>query len=78
MRQVEDVVRTMPEVRMITADIGGADFSNGARNSGTVKIQLIRPHQRKRSQKQIEDGHALMMPPRTATSPKAMRRASTL
>ncbi len=55
MRQVEDVVRTMPEVRMISANVGGGDFSNGARNTGTVKIQLIRPYERKRSQKQIED-----------------------
>ena len=55
MRQVEDVVRTMPEVRMISADIGGGDFSNGARNTGTVKIQLVRRHERKRSQKQVED-----------------------
>jgi len=55
MRQVEDVVRTMPEVRMISADIGGGDFSNGARNTGTVNIQLIRPGERKRSQKQVED-----------------------
>jgi multidrug efflux pump subunit AcrB len=55
MRQVEDVVRTMPEVRMISANIGGGDFSNGARNTGTVNIQLIRPHERKRSQKQVEE-----------------------
>ncbi len=55
MRQVEDVVRTMPEVRMISANVGGSDFSNGARNTGTVNIQLIRPHERKRSQKQVED-----------------------
>jgi len=55
MRQVEDVVRSMPEVRMISANIGGGDFSNGARNTGTVSIQLIRPHERKRSQKQVED-----------------------
>lgn len=55
MRQVEGVVRTMPEVRMISADIGGGDFSNGARNTGTVKIQLVRRHERKRSQKQVED-----------------------
>ena len=55
MRQVEDVVRTMPEVRMISADIGGGDFSNGARNTGTVNIQLIRRGERKRSQKQVED-----------------------
>jgi multidrug efflux pump subunit AcrB len=55
MRQVEDVVRTMPEVRMISANVGGGDFSNGARNTGTVSIQLIRPHERKRSQKQVED-----------------------
>jgi multidrug efflux pump subunit AcrB len=55
MRQVEDVVRTMPEVRMISATVGGGDFSNGARNTGTVNIQLIRPHERKRSQKKVED-----------------------
>jgi multidrug efflux pump subunit AcrB len=55
MRQVEEVVRTMPEVRMISSNIGGGDFSNGARNTGTVSIQLIRPHERKRSQKKVED-----------------------
>ena len=55
MRQVEEVVRTMPEVRMISANVGGGDFSNGARNTGTVAIQLIRRHERKRSQKQVED-----------------------
>ncbi len=55
MRQVEEVVRTMPEVRMISANIGGGDFSNGARNTGTVSIQLIKPHERKRSQKKVED-----------------------
>jgi multidrug efflux pump subunit AcrB len=55
MRQVEGVVRAMPEVRMISATVGGGDFSNGARNTGTVAIQLVRRHERKRSQKQVED-----------------------
>ena len=55
MQQVEAVARAMPEVRMISSTIGGADFSNGARNSGTVNIQLVKPHERKRSQKKVEE-----------------------
>ena len=40
---------------MISTTVGGADFSNGARNSGTVDIQLVKPHERKRSQKKVEE-----------------------
>ena len=54
MRQVEEVVRTMPEARMISTTVGGGDFSSG-RNTGQVSIQLVKPAERKRSQKQVED-----------------------
>jgi hydrophobe/amphiphile efflux-1 (HAE1) family protein len=53
MRQVETVVRAMPEVRMISTSIG--DTGNGARNTGDLTIQLVKPNQRKRTQKQVEE-----------------------
>ena len=54
MSQVESVVRAMPEVRMISTNVGGGDFSNG-RNTGLISIQLTKPHERKRSQKKVEE-----------------------
>jgi hydrophobe/amphiphile efflux-1 (HAE1) family protein len=53
MRQVETVVRAMPEVRMISTSVG--DTGNGARNTGDLTIQLVKPNQRKRTQKQVEE-----------------------
>ena len=53
MRQVEDVVRAMPEVRMISTSVG--DTGNGSRNTGDLTIQLLKPHERKRTQKQVEE-----------------------
>ena len=53
MRQVEDVVRAMPEVRMISASVG--DTGSGSRNTGDLTIQLLKPHERKRTQKQVEE-----------------------
>ncbi|HWH82287.1 MAG TPA: efflux RND transporter permease subunit [Burkholderiaceae bacterium] len=53
MRQVEDVVRSMPEVRMISTSVG--DTGSGSRNLGDLTIQLVKPHERKRSQKQVEE-----------------------
>jgi multidrug efflux pump subunit AcrB len=53
MRQVEEVVRAMPEVRMISTSVG--DTGNGSRNTGDLTIQLVKPHERKRSQKQVEE-----------------------
>ncbi len=53
MRQVEAVVRAMPEVRMTSTSVG--DTGNGARNTGDLTIQLVKPNQRKRTQKQVEE-----------------------
>ena len=53
MRQVEAAVRAMPEVRMISTRVG--DTGNGSRNTGELTIQLVKPNQRTRSQKQVED-----------------------
>ncbi|KQW36302.1 efflux RND transporter permease subunit [Rhizobacter sp. Root404] len=53
MRQVEDVVRAMPEVRMVSTSVG--DTGNGSRNTGDLTIQLVKPHERKRTQKQVEE-----------------------
>ena len=52
MKQVEEVVRAMPEVRMISTSVG--DTGGGSRNTGDLTIQLLKPHERKRTQKQIE------------------------
>ncbi|MBC7732640.1 MAG: efflux RND transporter permease subunit [Bacteriovorax sp.] len=52
MRQVEDLVRAMPEVRMISSGVGGDDVS---RNIGNLSIQLVKPGARKLSQKQVEE-----------------------
>jgi len=52
MRQVEEVVRAMPEVRMISTSIG--DTGGGSRNAGQLTIQLLKPSERKRTQKQVE------------------------
>ena len=52
MRQVEERVRALPEVRMISTTIGGSD---GSRNVGNLSIQLVKPDQRKLSQKQVEE-----------------------
>ncbi|MDP9044534.1 MAG: efflux RND transporter permease subunit [Pseudomonadota bacterium] len=53
MRQVEDVVRALPEVKMVSTSIG--DTGNGARNSADLNLVLSKPSERKRSQKQVED-----------------------
>jgi hydrophobe/amphiphile efflux-1 (HAE1) family protein len=53
MRQVEEVVRAMPEVRMISTSVG--DTGNGSRNTGDLTIQLRKPHERKRTQKEVEE-----------------------
>ncbi|MEP7101498.1 MAG: efflux RND transporter permease subunit, partial [Burkholderiales bacterium] len=53
MRQVEAVVRAMPEVRMISTSVG--DTGSGSRNTGDLTIQLLKPSERKRTQKQVEE-----------------------
>ncbi|MEP7300530.1 MAG: efflux RND transporter permease subunit [Caldimonas sp.] len=50
--QVEDAIKTMPEIRMISTTIG--DTGNGSRNSANLSIQLTKPHERKRSQRDVE------------------------
>ena len=52
MRQVEERVRAMPEVRMISATVGGGD---AGRNVGDLSIQLVKRGERSRSQKQVEE-----------------------
>ena len=52
MQQVEALVRAIPEVRMISSQTGDID---GNRNAGRLDIQLVKPHERKRSQKQVEE-----------------------
>jgi multidrug efflux pump subunit AcrB len=55
-RQVEEVVRTFPEIDAISTSIGGAGegLSQG-RNQATLNLTLKPRSERKRSQKQIED-----------------------
>jgi multidrug efflux pump subunit AcrB len=53
MKQVEEVVRTMPEVRMVSTTVG--DNGSGSRNTGAMAILLLKPSERKRSQKQVEE-----------------------
>ncbi|MEP7138423.1 MAG: efflux RND transporter permease subunit [Caldimonas sp.] len=50
--QVEDAIKTMPEIRMISTTIG--DTGSGSRNSASLSIQLTKPHERKRSQRDVE------------------------
>jgi multidrug efflux pump subunit AcrB len=50
--QVEDVVRRFSEVRMMSATLG--DTGNSARNSASLSIQLVKPHERKRNQRELE------------------------
>ncbi|HEY2560840.1 MAG TPA: efflux RND transporter permease subunit [Caldimonas sp.] len=50
--QVEDAIKSMPEIRMISTTIG--DTGSGSRNSAILSIQLTKPHERKRSQRDLE------------------------
>jgi multidrug efflux pump subunit AcrB len=50
--QVEALVRKLPEVRMVSTTIG--DTGNGSRNSASLSIQLVKPGERKRSQRDVE------------------------
>ena len=52
-QQVEDVVRKLPEVRLVSATVG--DTGNGSRNSANLSIQLVKPSERRRSQRQVEE-----------------------
>jgi multidrug efflux pump subunit AcrB len=50
--QIEEVVRKVPEVRMLSSTVG--DTGNSARNAASLSIQLVKPHERKRSQRDVE------------------------
>ena len=52
LEQVEAVVRALPEVRMVSTTIG--DTGNGSRHSAEIDLQLVKPRERKRSQKDLE------------------------
>src|SRR5207253_5470572 len=52
LRQVEDVIRDLPEIRMISTTVG--DTGNGSRNSALLSIQLVKPHERKLKQRDVE------------------------
>ena len=52
MLQVEAVVRKLPEVRLVSAQVGDVDNS---RNTGNLSIQLVKPGERQRTQKQVEE-----------------------
>ncbi|MEZ5621164.1 MAG: efflux RND transporter permease subunit [Burkholderiaceae bacterium] len=50
-RQIEAIVREMPEVRIVSTWVGGA----GQRNQAWLNIALVERRERTRSQKQLED-----------------------
>ncbi|MEO8312590.1 MAG: efflux RND transporter permease subunit, partial [Caldimonas sp.] len=50
--QVEEVVRKMKEIRMVSTTIG--DTGSGLRNSAILSIQLVKPHERKLKQREVE------------------------
>jgi multidrug efflux pump subunit AcrB len=52
LQQVEELVRKLPEVRMVSTTIG--DTGNGSRNSAQLSIQLTKPHERKHNQREVE------------------------
>ena len=51
--QVEELVRRMPEVRMASTTVG--DIGNGSRNSAVLGIQLVKPGERKKKQREVEE-----------------------
>jgi multidrug efflux pump subunit AcrB len=52
MKQVEALVRTLPEVRLMSTQVGNVD---GTRNMGNLSLQLVKPSERKRTQKEVEE-----------------------
>ena len=52
MKQVEELVRAMPEVRLMSTQVGDVDSN---RNAGNLSLQLTKPSERKRSQKEVEE-----------------------
>ncbi len=61
LQQVEELVRKLPEVRMVSTTIG--DTGNGSRNSAQLSIQLTKPHERKLSQKEVEKAIRTLLKP---------------
>ena len=52
LQQVEAIVRNLKEVRMVSTTVG--DTGNGSRNSASLSIQLVKPHEREHSQRDVE------------------------
>ena len=50
--QVEEIMKKFPEIRMVSTTVG--DTGNGSRNSASLGIQLVKPHERKRTQRDVE------------------------
>ncbi len=61
LRQVEDAIRTLPEIRMISTSIG--DTGNGSRNSALLSIQLTKPDERNRNQRAVEKAIRALLKP---------------
>ena len=56
-RQIEEVVRTFPEIDTISTNVGGAgDGLSQGRNQATLNLTLKERSLRQRSQKQVEEG----------------------
>jgi multidrug efflux pump subunit AcrB len=49
-RQIEAIVRALPEVKTVATSVGGV----GQRNQATLNISLVDRHERQRSQQQVE------------------------
>ncbi len=52
MKQVEELVRALPEVRLVSTQVGDVD---GSRNVGNLSNQLVKRSERERTQKQVEE-----------------------
>lgn len=59
--QVEDILKTFREVRMVSTTVG--DTGNGSRNSASLGIQLVKPRERSRSQKDVESAMRAALKP---------------
>jgi multidrug efflux pump subunit AcrB len=61
LQQVEDAIKKLPEIRMISTSIG--DTGNGSRNSALLSIQLTKPHERQRNQREVEKAIRTLLKP---------------
>jgi multidrug efflux pump subunit AcrB len=52
LEQVEAIVRALPEVRLVSTTVG--DTGSGSRHSAEIALQLVKPRERQRTQKQLE------------------------